>query len=203
MTFLHESVETRPPIKVLSLHQPYASLIASGLKTIETRSWSAPASLIGKRIAIHAAGKRPKDVWHHTYAPKDLEFPPPLAAFYDYGRCVDPQESNDGDWWRYRWAGPLGAIVATARLVECVRMLHIVYVISEHPEVPWPNIQLNGADCATLVRADNTSVRLDDQIPYGDFKHGRWGWILDDVQPLDNPVPFKGGQGLSRSWVPA
>ena len=41
----------------ITLHQPWASLIALGIKTVETRSWPAPARLIGHTIVIHA-GKR-------------------------------------------------------------------------------------------------------------------------------------------------
>ena len=41
-------------MKALTLHQPWASLIAHGVKTIETRSWAPPQSLVGQRIAIHA-----------------------------------------------------------------------------------------------------------------------------------------------------
>ena len=41
-------------MKALTLHQPWASLIACGAKRIETRSWPPPRALIGKRIAIHA-----------------------------------------------------------------------------------------------------------------------------------------------------
>ena len=41
----------------ITLHQPWASLIALGIKTVETRSWPAPARLMGQTIAIHA-GKR-------------------------------------------------------------------------------------------------------------------------------------------------
>jgi hypothetical protein len=44
-------------IYAISLHQPWASFIAHGLKGFETRSWSPPRWLIGKRIAIHAAKK--------------------------------------------------------------------------------------------------------------------------------------------------
>jgi hypothetical protein len=44
-------------VKALTLHQPWASLVALGVKTIETRSWAAPRSLVGQHIAIHA-GKR-------------------------------------------------------------------------------------------------------------------------------------------------
>ena len=41
----------------ITLHQPWASLIALGVKTVETRSWPASARLVGQTIAIHA-GKR-------------------------------------------------------------------------------------------------------------------------------------------------
>lgn len=47
-------------MKALSLWQPYASLIAAGVKPFETRDWAPPWHTIGKRIAIHAAKRRPK-----------------------------------------------------------------------------------------------------------------------------------------------
>lgn len=39
-------------MKALSIWQPWASLIISGQKKIETRSWPAPHSIRGQRIAI-------------------------------------------------------------------------------------------------------------------------------------------------------
>ena len=42
----------------ISLWQPYASLIAEGIKVQETRNWAPPKHLIGERIAIHAAKRR-------------------------------------------------------------------------------------------------------------------------------------------------
>ena len=41
----------------ITLHQPWATLIALGLKKVETRSWPAPVRLLGQTFAIHA-GKR-------------------------------------------------------------------------------------------------------------------------------------------------
>lgn len=41
----------------ITLHQPWATLIALGIKTVETRSWPAPERLLGQVIAVHA-GKR-------------------------------------------------------------------------------------------------------------------------------------------------
>lgn len=40
--------------KCITLHQPWASWIAWGLKTIETRTHDRFAGLVGQRIAIHA-----------------------------------------------------------------------------------------------------------------------------------------------------
>ena len=42
-------------MKTISLWQPYASLIAAGVKTIETRGQPPPKGVIGQRTAIHAA----------------------------------------------------------------------------------------------------------------------------------------------------
>lgn len=44
-------------MKVISLWQPWASLVIDGRKKIETRHWSPPASLVGQPLAIHAAKK--------------------------------------------------------------------------------------------------------------------------------------------------
>ena len=52
------------PVYAITLHQPWASRIALGIKTVETRSWPAPARLLGRRIAVHAAKRvvrRPGD----------------------------------------------------------------------------------------------------------------------------------------------
>ena len=43
----------------ITIWQPWASLIAHGWKRYEFRSWKAPDRLIGERIAIHAAMRKP------------------------------------------------------------------------------------------------------------------------------------------------
>ena len=47
--------QTLLTIKAISLHQPWASLIAALAKKIETRHWAPPKNVVGTRIAIHAA----------------------------------------------------------------------------------------------------------------------------------------------------
>lgn len=93
-------------MKAISLWQPWASLIAAGAKTIETRDWPAARHLWGQRIAIHAAKR-----W-----PRDLQELATSEPFYTHLRQVlEPDQSPAKDL-------PLGAIVCTVELVRCTRM---------------------------------------------------------------------------------
>lgn len=87
-------------MKAISLHQPYASLIAAGLKKVETRSW--PTTHRGW-LAIHAA--KAWRIEQRAAMRRIAEMQPRL-----FGELFDPHEM------------PLGAIVAVARLVDCRRM---------------------------------------------------------------------------------
>ena len=46
-------------MKVLTIHQPWASLIIEGHKPFEFRGWRAFDSIIGQRIVIHASIRKP------------------------------------------------------------------------------------------------------------------------------------------------
>jgi len=48
-------------MKVLTVKQPYASLIVDGVKDIENRTWKCPEEYVGKRILIHA-GLKPANI---------------------------------------------------------------------------------------------------------------------------------------------
>jgi len=88
-------------MRAISLWQPWASAIAAGLKTIETRHW--PTDYRGP-LAIHAAKKTTryqKQIWEDN--------------------VEDPKEVDARDHFRkigiLRWEDlPFGAIVATAEL---------------------------------------------------------------------------------------
>ena len=55
--FFEEAIFGGEIVKAISLWQPWASLVIDGRKKIETRSWKAPAWLIGRPVAIHATKK--------------------------------------------------------------------------------------------------------------------------------------------------
>ena len=42
-------------MKAISIKQPWAYLIAAGIKDIENRTWKCPEKYIGKRVLIHAS----------------------------------------------------------------------------------------------------------------------------------------------------
>ena len=90
------------PVYAITLHQPWASLIALGLKTVETRSWPAPARLVGQRIAIHA-GKR---------------------LVRQPGDAIERElRVRLGENWRLTI--PTGAVLATATLAGMTRVARI------------------------------------------------------------------------------
>lgn len=82
-------------MKAITLYQPWATLMAIGAKTIETRSWSTPYR---GPLAIHA-GKNRSELMAFT----DPEFYNPLSrAGYRVPRDL-----------------PLGAMLCIVELVEC------------------------------------------------------------------------------------
>lgn len=159
-------------MKAITLHQPWASLIAEGHKTIETRSWAPPKALIGERIAIHAA-QRPIQL--SKLNARTYETTMSMAAHWP-------------GWWK---GAPAGAVVATAMLEDA---MHVTWVASGVDEDAY--IRVYGD---SILRTD--SPRLQSKIwvpldPYGDFSMGRWLWILRDIEKVDNPIPATGHQGL-------
>lgn len=185
-------------MKVLTLHQPWASLVALGVKTIETRSWRAPESLLCEPIAIHAAARRPCSPGTSLeVADYDAVWTQDEGWILGHARCDD---GTHGAWWPL----PLGAIVATAVVVECLPMFDYQSMSASGPDELPERILYLALDRRLLVGAVNGNDTLDvtRQRPLGDFRAGRWAWRLADIAPLAGPVPFRGGQGLSREWAP-
>lgn len=179
---------------VLTLWQPWATLIALSVKTIETRSWPAPKSIIGQRIAIHAAariaGMERTQRW-------------PIGEYEverDDPRGCSPSYLLRGPIaWPYRL--PLGVIVATATVTASleVRAWHG----NATDDFIWLISRQNGIEPSLSIERSGRNERfITDQLPYGDFTPGRFGWLLTDIEPLTKPEPFQGGQGLSRTWEP-
>lgn len=124
-------------MKVLTIKQPYASLISSGKKKIETRSWK--TNYRGE-LYIHAGMK--------IITKKDLQKP-----------GLKDLIGND-DVEKY------GKILCKCTLVDCI------YMDDKYIE----NIKNN----------------YPDQYICGRYEVGRYAWVLDNVEPLNEPIEAKG-----------
>ena len=96
-------------MKAITLHQPWASLVALGKKKIETRSWATNHRGV---LAIHAAKYYPNDrrSLTHTY------------PFADCLRGAIPCHQR------------LGVVVWTCTLIDCVKMTPEFIDTIEEPE---------------------------------------------------------------------
>lgn len=176
-------------MKFLTIRQPWASLIAVGAKTIETRPFS---TKYRGPLAIHAGLAKPTihtlpgftDVTGepiadgHDFAWLDLAQWPGPDRVYDPSRAVVPL--------------PFGAVVAVCDLIDVVPTSEIAWYgntesLTGRAWQPPPS---------DLLPEDESFWEVDaSQKPFGDFTPGRFAWLLDNVRPID-PVPMEGAQGL-------
>ena len=159
-------------MKIITLWQPWASLIAYGLKRYETRSW--PTTYRGP-LLIHAA-KRPfvsadgaKTVCASGW-----------AAYQDAMTYCHPD-----DWKEMPFAHqlPLGTVVAVADLAGCYEMR------TTHG---------HRTEFLDSLRIDNRFIedQSDLERSVGNWQKGRYAWALSNVQRLVEPIPWRGSQGL-------
>ncbi len=161
-------------MKVITLTQPWATLVAIGAKKIETRSWS--TSYRGP-LAIHAAkGLGPVG---GISGLRDLCCREPFFSALRTGGFDLNQIDVD--------QLPRGAIVAVCELTAI-----------------WPISVRGGQTCyCTRVdprggHNDYTAV-LEPERSFGDYSPGRYAWLLANARALPEPVPAKGALGL---WNP-
>ncbi len=127
-------------MKVLSITEPYATLIKDKKKRIETRSFK---TTYRGCLYIHASKtKIAKEVLRH----KEL---------------MNLVDSNSFHF---------GSIIAKCELVDCIYMTKefVLDIKKNHPQ----------------------------EYLCGDYKAGRYAWILDHIEPLKVPVKAKGQLGL-------
>lgn len=101
-------------MRVISLWQPFASLIFSGMKTYETRPMRFPTKLLGESIGLHATAK---------FTPASL-ISPELDDL-----CVRLYGKD------YRLTLPRSAILGTVRLAECHLTTDLVDHISHENRI--------------------------------------------------------------------
>jgi hypothetical protein len=141
-------------VKVISLIQPWASLMAIGAKSIETRSW---ATDYWGPVAIHASKGFPREA-------KEECFGEPFFSALTTAGILGIGEL------------PRGAVIAVGNL-------HKVGTIGRR------------ADGAVIVAGLEKPIE-GDELAFGDYTPGRYGWVFTNVRRLPVPIPAKGALGL-------
>lgn len=104
-------------MKVLTIQEPWASLLVLGHKKIETRSW---ATKYRGPLLIHASASRAGKLWRIAREEPFKQYLPQ----YDSVTTIDGTvKQTDVDWS----ALPFGAIIGQVNLVDVVPTSHILH----------------------------------------------------------------------------
>lgn len=159
-------------VAALSLWQPWASLMATGAKTIETRSWA--TAYRGPLLICAAKRKVRRDLREFLFLPEfrdGLRLPPRGDKWKPWEAPGYGQLEKEID------ALPFGQAVALVDLVACLRITRDGF-----------------RRVAGVVVATGLSVGRDEQ-EFGDYSPGRFAWVTRDLRRL-KPFPVSGRQGL-------
>lgn len=143
-------------MKALTIWQPWAGAIAAGIKANETRSWG---TKYRGEIAIHSALKPIQHTWSNLYMNDE--------AREVICRRLKLPEAIDGPA-----TFPMGYILATADLVDCIK-----------------------------ITSEYISGLTSDELALGDYTLERYAWKLENVKMLSKPIQAKGRQGF-WNWDP-
>lgn len=177
-------------MKALVVRQPWASLIAHGIKTIETRGF-APRTVLqpGDQLAIVAGKANPPEGWRASPGQRGSAVLGDLGGEWvvSDGHLLELCDERSVPM-------PLGAVVAVATFDAALPMEECPPYSSSfddrwEPEPPSV-LYLGGLDGGPWAFIDgNGPIRFVDEAPLGDFTPGRYGWLLSNPHRLTSPVP--------------
>jgi hypothetical protein len=173
-------------VKVLTLRQPWATLVAVRSKTIETRSWS---TNYRGALAIHASGRWTPEGRYMLVGSGMVSRPAARVL-----RPLGYKWQRDGRRWTSDM--PLGAVVATCQLVDvvpthqCSPPSHFEQGYGDLPEKGWDRA------IPEWDQGDDTVLTSDANRNFGDFSYGRFAWLLEEIRAVDPPWKATGRLGL-------
>ena len=170
-------------MKTLTLYQPWAMLVAIGTKQIETRSWS--TSYRGQ-IAIHVSKKMDATSRKLCGWFDNEPFGSTLKGIFWDKKPSTVLGMPAEMWYPIPENYHLGSIIATCDLIDIVLISPTIW-----------NVLRSYYDEG--VTSHPISVHPEQE--FGDYTPGRYAWILDNVKPLEKPIPAKGSLGL-WNWEP-
>jgi len=159
-------------MRVISLHQPWATLMALGFKTIETRGYGTKCR---GQLAIHAAKTIPAyavDAIRNNRTIREI-----LLRAY-------PPEDGHAVLGFPKKSLPLGKILCVVSLDGCVEMK--VNSIGQGQLCNWDEMK----------RYASPSAQLTIEWDLGNWADGRYAWITSNLRHLKNPIEASGKQGF-------
>lgn len=171
--------------RILSLWQPHATLCVApdpahtllGMtrpaKGIETRHWTVASRRLKLplRIAIHATKR-----WDADTSRLVLSSPFREALTRCGYYAGDPRTLNAPDGLRRL---PLGMIIAVATIIAVTPTADLKMLLEE-----------------AIARGGELGARAAEELAFGNYAPGRYGFVLDEVQPLPLGIPFTGRQDV-------
>lgn len=154
-------------MKAITLHQPWASLLACGAKKYETRSWA--TSYRGK-IAIHAGKKSPASALRYVGVVA-IKAMLQALGFSEDSRLVDTLERLDR-----------GVVIATAELVGCHK-INTRYTSHSFDEF-------------SLFMNNQWIPISENEHLFGDWTPGRYAWEFANMTMFPEPIPARGRQRI-------
>lgn len=188
----------------ISLDEPWASLVAAGIKSIETRSWATKHRGL---IFIHATVKsfgfnsERADLLRDNLTLHDYRRLSRHLSVQSHGKAHAkkyPQASSDPELWPNYMPG---RVLAVATLVDCVPIIEgcadfdtpALVIDAETP--PTKNRPAGDATLSLITEDSDTDVTA--EWPWGCYEPGRFAWVLKHVRPLD---VVKYARGRQRVW---
>lgn len=163
-------------MRAITVLQPWASLLAHGIKTWETRSWRLPAKYIYDPARPSRENEETAIVIHAGKSRRGLANMSP-DVLVELGLPAHHVERL-----------PFGAAIATARIWECAQIKTILI----HRDGRMSVQAMNRWRSCTHIGISDVEKRL------GKFAEGRWMWKVGSVELLEEPVPCRGYQRLWR-----
>ena len=156
-------------MKLATLWEPWATLMALDAKRIETRHWYTPYR---GWLAIHSA-KGGLSMADLTDQCLETHFYPALMKYQPFAEAVHSAVSRKG-WIRDIF--PHGKIVAVVKLYDCKMCVDSDQALIGHSEM-------------RMFPPDEP------ERSFGNYERGRYGLLTSDVFRLPEPIPFTSRQG--------
>lgn len=167
-------------MKAITVHQPYATLICSGVKSIENRSWSTEYR---GRILIHSSAVMSCDLFDRAL---------PLPVFAEYDRII----------------GADGTVKKSGKILDVIDDVLVLRESADKKhraeyELLKTEIMLQGDHGTTLFVSSAiigmvtiSDIVRDSKSPWSE--KGQFHWILRDPVLFDEPI--RGIKGRLKLW---